>query len=417
MHKTVNVPDRPSSHEQFQEAYFECRSGKAMNFTTDTTFCFGNSSIRPVSPHLRQFVDSMDDDEESCTCKCQEGYHGKDCSQPEVIWRAFMTRKMNQANMEAFEPKPERIYYFIDSSALSLTTVEMQFIELHDLLDLLILCDEIRNHTNAVHGVTSNLEKFRYHQITGEHDNEFFMKKFKRKILILESKEKCSLNQSYKLFRQYMKSMGGARQLEANDILLFSSYDEILSRSAVQYLKWNSICLASQSIRFRLKYNVYGFYWQHPHKTVLSSAACQLHMLEKRYRNNVFTLLNATNDIMIIGDLNHYGGWFCQYCYDATDNIMQKVQRDRMIDSKSLNVIRTRHENEVNERHELNRYDSTSIESLISAGVYIDGKLELVRLHRYSEKCYAPMAVIAQDLKYESMLTNTYAHYDNDVEE
>lgn len=411
---TVDVLDQQSPHEQFYEAFFECRSGKAMNFTTDTTFCFGNSSIRPVSPHLRQFVDSMDDDEESCTCKCQEDYHGKDCSQPEVIWRAFMTRKLSQGDfMQNSEPKPERIYYFIDSSALSLTTVEMQFIELNDLIDLLILCDEVRNNTNAVHGVTSKREQFRYHQMSGEHDNGFFMKKFKQKILILESKEKCSLNHSYKLFRQHMNSINGVRKLEANDILLFSAYDEILSRSAIQYLKWNSNTLTSQSIRFRLKYNVYGFYWQHPDKTVLSGAACQLHVLEKRYRNNVSTLLNATTDVMIIGDLNHYGGWFCQYCYDSTDNIMQKVQRDRMIDPKSLNAIRTRHENDVIQRHE----HSTSIESLISAGVYTDGKLELVRLHRYSEKCYAPMAVTAQDLKYESMLTNTYAHYDNDVEE
>lgn len=412
----VDLPDRLSAHQMFLDAYFECRTGRPANFTVDEVFCFRNGSIRPVSPHLQQFVDSLDDDEEGCTCKCQEGYHGRDCGQPEVIWRAFMARKLSQTDyMHAAEPKPQRIYYFIDSSALSLTTVEMQFMELHDLVDLLILCDEIRNNTNAVHSVSSRADQFRYHQVSGEHDNAFFLNALKRKVLILESKEKCSPKQSYKLFRNHMTAADGSKRLRASDILLFSSYDEILSRSAVQYLKWNSNCLRSQSIRFRLKYNVYGFYWQHPDKTVVGSAACQLHWLEARYRNNVTALLNATAGAMIIGDLNHYGGWFCQYCYDSTDSIMQKVQRDRMIDPRAFNAMP--HDNAMDQRQALNRYDSTSIESLISAGVYVDGKLELIRLHRYSEKCYAPGHVNKLDLKYQSMLTNTYAHYDNVVDE
>lgn len=416
--QTMDMPERLTSHQPFLEAYFECRTGRAENFTAAATFCFGNSSIRPVAPHLQKFVDSMDEDEEDCVCKCQEHFHGKDCSQPEVMWRAFMARKLSQDDSSHdVEPQPGRIFYFIDSSALTLTTVEMQFMELHDLIDLLVLCDEIQNNTNAMHGVSSKRERFRYHQMSGEHDNGFFLNRWKQKILILESMEKCSSKQSYKLFRKYMSTMDESKRLEPSDILLFSASDEIVSRSAIQYLKWNSNCLKFQSIRFRLKYNVYGFYWQHPEKTVLSSAVCQLHMLEKRYRNDVAALVNATNDVMIIGDLNHYGGWFCQYCYDSTDNIMQKIQHDRMIHPKPLNAISSKHEIEKEERQELNRYDSTSIESLISAGVYIDGKLELMRLHRYSEKCYAPNVVISQDLKYESMLTNTYAHYDNDLEE
>lgn len=414
----VDMPDSSSTHHMFHDAYFECRTGKAMNFTTDELFCFRNSSIRPVSPHLRKFVDSLDDDDEPCTCKCQEGYHGRDCSQPEVIWRAFMTHKLSQTKyVQSMEPTPQRIYYFIDASALSLTTVEIQFLELHDSIDFLILCDEIRNNTNAVHSVSSRAEKFQYHQVSGEHDNEFFLNKLKRKILILDSKEKCSLQQSYKLFRNHVSTMGGSKRLKANDILLFSSVDEILSRSAIEYLKWNSYWLESQSIRFRLKYNVYGFYWQHPDRTVVGSAACQLHMLEKRYHNNVSALMNSTSDSMIIGDLNHYGGWFCQYCYESTDNIMQKIQRDRMIDPKYFDAMLPAHDDQKDQRQALHRYDSTSIESLISAGVYIDGKLELIRLHRYSEKCYAPNRVNRHDLKYQSMLTNTYAHYDNVVDE
>lgn len=417
-----------SSPEKFHHAYFECSSGNATDFTSDALFCFRNTSILPVSADLRKFVDSADEDEEDCMCKCQDGYHGRDCSQPEVIWRAFMTvhltkqiDDMNLSNQN--EPKPRRIYYLIDSSALSLTTVEIQFMELHDLIDLLILCDEVKNDTHAIHTVSSRHERFRYHQTSSEHNSNFFLKKMKRKILILETKQKCTPKIMYKMFRKYMnmwQNRDPTIDFSTNDIFLFSSYDEILSRQAIQYIKWNNGWLQAQPIRFRLKYTVYGFYWQHPMQTTLSSAACQLHVLDELYNSDPNVLLNVTNTGMIIGDLNHYGGWFCRYCYETTENIAQKIQRDRMLNLHLLNTNHNRNElnsNDVHQEQQPNKYDSASIEAFISAGVYIDGKIDLLRLHRYSDKYYAPNSVADNSWKYEQLLTNTYAHYDGDTDE
>lgn len=408
--------------DTFQHAYFDCRNGKPANFSADTLFCFRHGSVLPVNPSLRQMTDAFDEDED-CTCKCQAGFHGVSCNQPETVWRAFMAahllKRLNTEQMgatnEIAEPKARRIFYHIDSSALSLTTVEIQIKELHDLVDLFIFCDEIRNKATAVHGVSSKQERFRYHQQSSEHSSDFVLKKYKAKILIIETRHKCTPKTTYKLFRNQLPMLHG------DDIYMYSSYDEILNRQAVQYIKWNDNWLQSQPIRYRLKYTVYGFYWQHPMQTVLSSAACQLHVLDEHYKRDPIAVLNATG--MIIGDLNHYGGWFCQYCYDSTENIAQKVQRDRTMNATvGMSVLSSLLSNQFANRNDVaivahrspNQMDAAHIESLISAGVYVDGKLDLIRLHRYSDKYFAPDTVNEDSQQYEPLLTNTYAHYDGD---
>ncbi|XP_031624567.1 beta-1,4-mannosyl-glycoprotein 4-beta-N-acetylglucosaminyltransferase [Contarinia nasturtii] len=414
--------------QTFCDAFFECHTGKPANFTLDSLFCFRNSSVLPISATLRQMSDAFDDDDEDCVCKCQADFHGRDCSQPEVVWRAFMTSHITKkyekkiANFiehEENEPKPRRIFYHIDSSALSLTTIEIQVKELHDLIDLFIFCDEIRNANNAEHGVASKMDRFRYHQQSNEHGTNFFLKKLKSKILIVETKHKCTPKTTYKMFRNQIDSLQG------DEIYLYSSYDEILNRNAIQYAKWNSDWSQSQPLRFRLKYTVYGFYWQHPVQTVLGSAACQLHVLDEYYKKDPLALFNATTTGMIIGDLNHYGGWYCQYCYDSTENIAQKVQRDRTMNASmpifTNNLITNndviQQQQQQQQQRSPNQIDAPHIESLISAGVYVDGKLDLIRLHRYADKYYAPDTVTKESWKYESLLTNTYAHYDGDIDE
>lgn len=201
-----------------------------------------------------------------------------------------------------------------------------------------------------------------------------------------------------------------------NDVLLFSRADEILNRQAVAYLKWYNDWSQAQPIRFRLKYTVYGFYWQHPHHTVVASAACQLQVLDELYGGDPERLTTSKNAGMIIGDLNHFGGWFCQYCYDSPINIVQKLQLE-----KDLNVFDvsadTRDDDKSLKQKKPTIVDSNYIQSLISAGWLVDGKTNLLRLHRYSDKYYAPDYVTEKSWKYESMLTNVYAHYDNDIEE
>lgn len=426
--------------QTFRDAYFECHSGDApSNFSIDALYCFRNGSVLPVSSFLRKMSD-WNEEQEDCVCKCQVGYHGRDCSQPEVVWRAFITASsrsngqntIDESPLVQKEPKANRIYYLIESTALSLTTIEIQFMELDDLVDLYVLCDETRNGTTALHGVSSKHDQFRYHQQSVEHGTNYFLKRMKSKILILETRHKCTPKQMYKLFRHRMDAAATAQNadastlLNANDILLYSSYDEILNRQAIQYLKWNTNWSQSQPIRFRLKYTVYGFYWQHPMQTKLSSIACELHVIDELYDSDPLLAMKNTKTTtgMIIGDLNHYGGWFCQYCYESSVNILQKVQRDRMLNLQSPTnggmidkKLITNDVEQPSQQHQATQFDASYVESLVSAGVYVDEKLNLMRLHRYTDKYYAPDSVIERSWKYESLLTNTYAHYDGDIEE
>lgn len=396
--------------EKFENAFFRCYGESQSN---ETTYCFRNGSVD---------IESLDFDE--CTCKCHLQYHGKDCGQPEVVWRAFITARLSSKKVierytneaVAIEPpqrqQPFRIFYLIHSTALSLTTVEIQMMDLMDLVDVFILCDEIRNRTVEMNAETLKYRRFRYHQTSSEHRSDFFLKRFKTKILILETRQKCTPKWMYRTFRHKLDKFY-PNITNGNDILLFSSHDEILNRQAVMYTKWYNDWTRNQPIKFRLKYNVYGFYWQHPDQTVLRSGACQLHVMDEIFRGDPLRMQNSTETGLIFGDLNHSGGWFCQYCYESSIHIVQKLQMDRAMNvfggAKSANEA-----SGYKMQQQPSIVDANYIELLISAGLFIDGKLNLIRLHRFSDQYYAPAFVTDTSWKYESLLTNTYAHYDGD---
>lgn len=372
-------------------------------------YCYRNGSV--VSTNV---------EDNECSCLCQPEYHRKDCGQPEVFWRAFMTaRPSRNANElpEGDRRRPRRIIYLIHATALSLNTVEMQFLELNGLVDLLVLCDA---PVNATHQDLS----FKYHQTSYQHHGKFFLKQFQAKILILKASTGggCSPKAMYQMFRSHIEAndRNVSFPLKDDDVLVFSHADEILNRRAVKYLKWYNNWTQSQPIRFRLKHTVYGFFWQHPNTTRLSSGACQLCVLDELFKGDPEQMLLASEDGMIIGDLNHLGGWYCQYCHESALDIVRSLQFDRRLklfdepkEGKRLRAV-----NQVeNPPKKPSIIDSSYIQSLISAGVFVDGKLPLIRLHRFSDKYYAPDSVIDRSWKYESFLSNTYAHYDTDGDE
>lgn len=407
---------------RFETEFFLCQntsisSLQHINLKRDL-FCFRNGSVDIQREPAKDFNENP-----ICSCVCQPHYHGKDCGQPEVVWRAFMTshiaRSIKPKALEAI--KPNRLFYFVHSTIFSLTTVEIQFMELHDLIDLFILCDEIRNKTET-NEVNGKYNTFDYHQTSHGQHSPFFLKQFSKKILILQTRGKCTPNAMYKLFRKTVEDNNLANGsnvwngLNVNDVLLFSSYDEILNKQAIKYLKWYKDWTEIQPIKFRLKYTVYGFYWQHLSQTIVSSLACQLGVMDERYNGEPERMQQSSDFGMIIGDLNHYGGWFCQYCYESTIDIVHKLQAVNQL-FRSDTQPKERNPNNKLVKNHPNIIDSNYIESLISAGIFVDGKSTLIRLHRFSDKYYAPHYVANKSWKYESILSNTYAHYDGGDDE
>lgn len=100
---------------------------------------------------------------------------------------------------------------------------------------------------------------------------------------------------------------------------------------------------------------------------------------------------------LTVGDLNHYGGWLCELCYDPNDilNVIQTVSDFEEILSKSSNVI-----------------DIKYLEELIGEGIYIDGKTNLVKNNEDRDLYYSPSYVTNNSWKFDSLTINFYSKMD-----
>lgn len=322
-------------------------------------------------------------------CACQIDYHGLDCGQPEVLWRAFMTAKIPLNLSASSRQMPHKVFYMIRTSGASIETLEIQLMELMQVVDLFILCDDVGASMPKLQKQHSRDKdkQLKHHAKTG------FLKKFRYKILLLEdNRSMCTLKSMYKQFRNRLKS-GTVRD---DDILVVSNTDEILNWRPIKYFKWYDHW--PQPTRFRLKYTVYGYYWQHPESTRLGSGACQISVLEDVFKNDPERMMLTRKPGMIVGDLNHVGGWYCQYCYHP-ENIVKKL----LAEGQDIFV-----------HNRIQTIDGAYIESLISNGLFVDGKLGLTRLHRFADKYYAPEYITNSSWKYEGILSNVYATYDDD---
>lgn len=328
-------------------------------------------------------IQQTEDFQNETKCVCRPEWHGDDCGQPEVLWRSFMTSKFP---IHISQPRniPHRIYYFIQTNGINIETLEIQMMELIDIVDLYILCDR----KDLGNRESSESLKIRLNT-TG------LLKNYKDRIIILEAK-----NFGPKIkYKKFKKILQDATQTNVNldDVIMYSKADEILTRKAINYFKWYDNW--PQPVRFRLKYTVYGFFWQHPENTILSSAVGQLKTLEDVYKSNPERMLQTKRPGIIVGDLNHFGGWFCQYCYQLID-IVKQLEDEKKIVKFSFNQI----------------IDSSYIQDLISKGMYVDGKMGLIKIHRYADKYYMPEYVKNNSWKFDNIVMNLFSSWDDDTD-
>lgn len=227
------------------------------------------------------FRDGREPGDDNSLCKCKFDYHGKDCGQPEVLWRAFMTSKI-PLNLSSARREPHKIIYFIQTTIISMETLKIQIMELSDIVDLFVLCE-------------NRLAKNQPFQFNATE----FLKQIGRKIVVV-SDGKCTPKIVYKKFR---RGVGMEKGVTGDDVILFSNGDEILNWRAVKFFKWYDNW--PQPVRFRLKYTVYGYYWQHPQGTIIGSAAAQIRILDETFKRDPARMITTG---MIIGDLNYVGG-------------------------------------------------------------------------------------------------------------
>lgn len=319
-------------------------------------------------------------------CTCKQGWHGNDCGQPEVVWRGIMSSKKNLKLKQ--RNKLRRIIYNFNIKNYNTDIIESIIDELYHVVDLFVICD---------------------YSDDNDDDNNYRHKLDKGLLINKQSKilyinlNKRIINKPSRLIMKYIwsKIFSVVKNLNDDDIYITSEPEEILNWRALMFLKiydgW------PEPIAFRLRYSVFGFFWIHPNKTKINIGACTISMVNNHLNNNQILIQNEFNERdkydLIIGDLNHYGGWYCQYCQSPA-NILLSLKK------KNDNYLKN------NQKYNRNNIDVLFIEDLIGTGLLFDGKTMLKRAYKSRDSYYAPESLLNNNYKYDWLVENFYAKLD-----
>ncbi|KAH8262125.1 hypothetical protein KR038_000212 [Drosophila bunnanda] len=318
-------------------------------------------------------------------CKCASGWHGRDCGQPEIIWRALMTHSRTSKRggstplqlVEASSSSLHRLFYLLELGAwehISLELLELQIRALLEVVDYFL-----------VYYVSNGSKERSLESLLGRQTNYMLFR--------CSSESNCSSSLAYSHFKRQLWLQCGL-QMQAQDLLLHGDSRAVYAPTALKFLKYYAKDVLP--LRFRLKYNVYGFYWQHPKKTLLSGVISSLGHLHNSAQLDAHRLQRIATGTL--GDLNHYGGWSCELCLPPEQIVLrlQGASQQQQLPVKLPNDTRNAH------------IDATYMQQLIANGVHIDGTTQLVRLREQSEKYYAPEEALRHSSQFGQLLVNLY---------
>ena len=341
--------------------------------TYNTTLCFKDGTDDP----------RMQEEKNVKKCVCLHGWHGTDCGQPEVVWRAIMASKQNIKLK--LRRASRRIIYTFNVNDYNSAIAEVIVEELYRVIDYFVICDFSNAEDNFRHKLAKGL--------LGPQQN---------KIIYVNIAAKA--RKPGRVISKYIwdRVNGIVKNMRDDDIYVTTEAEQILNSRALMFLKlydgW------PQPIGFRLRWSVFGFYWQHPSKTMITVGASTIGLTREAYRTNSMVLQGEFQDEtserdvlgLVIGDLNHYGGWYCNYC-QAPANIIISLS----CDTKKAKQL----------RYDKNA-DVAYIEDLIGTGVWLNGKTNLLRAYKSREMYFAPNTVLANTWKYDWLVENFYAKLD-----
>lgn len=311
---------------------------------------------------------SMDRSKNSWNCDCKIGWHGAECGQPEVVWRALLTNKQ-KLKVKGPMKYSRRMLYIFQVNEFMENIIDIRINELDEVIDLFILFE---NNGNRIEKLLKN----------------GFLKKYHKKIIYIRN---TLLKDLYNTIASSISS------LENNDIIVISTSMEIPNKLALGFLKYYDNW--PEPISFRLRWSVFGFFWKHPNKTKTEGIACSVKYMKKVFDSNFVNLYESKSNLgLVLGDLNHYGGWYCEYCMDPIQII--KFAKERNLELVKWKELKK------------NQIDVSYVEDLIGNGLYIDGKTELERSRKYRDNYFAPTSVSDNSMKYDFLLMNLYTKLD-----
>ncbi|XP_036329330.1 beta-1,4-mannosyl-glycoprotein 4-beta-N-acetylglucosaminyltransferase [Rhagoletis pomonella] len=365
-------------------------------------WCFREGSFDEYSTRPNGDTSQSDElfrGEEDTECKCRTGWHGRDCGQPEIIWRALLKAKSQvRLRKPSDTVDSNQLVYFLEGNFFNLDLLDLQISALTDIVDFFIIFVK-QTHGNLKplkHCLKEKLAASKY--LLFLCDNQYLTKN-----------GNCTTEKAYEYFRQQM----GLKQLplvvKPTDLLLYTNDRVLPSRQALQFLKYYATDV--RSIPFRLKYAVYGFYWQHPEQTQLNGFVSSFVHVDKTSVNGrdpskiMQRIVKESTQppLFVIGDLNHFGGWLCKYCQQP-EEIVAELHAESKFSSQ------------VQFPNAVLNIDVAYLQKLIATGIYVDGKTQLLRIRRYSDKYYSPAIAEAEKAKYGNLLVNLYESFDDEIE-
>lgn len=384
------------------------RTGLLPELDNDSLWCFRKGSIDELSQissdEVAQDV-ALSGEEGNTQCKCRAGWHGRDCGQPEVMWRALLTSKSHFRLQRPTKTRdPNRLIYLLEGNFFNLDLLDLQIWMLTDIVDYFVLFVKPaqKDLKTIEHWLRETLTTKNY--MIYQCDQEYTLKK-----------GNCTIKQAYTHFRQQLKQKQlQLLPLKSTDLLLYTDDRVLPSPEALQFLKYYAKDV--RNVLFRLKYVVYGFYWQHPKQTYLNGLISSFVHVDNPSQINggerdpakilEISLTESGHPApFVIGDLNHFGGWFCKYCQQPEEIVAE-------LHAETCSLMQVQFEDTVRNHN----IDMAYLQKLIATGVYVDRKTQLLRNRRYSDKYYAPALAETDNSKYGNLLVNLYESFDDDIE-
>jgi len=345
------------------------------------TDCFNRGTLVKMSKALQR-------------CVCRRDYFGENCGIPGSVWFGSLTDK--EKRLLKLRSTPRRIV-----SAL-IVNHEFEFFEARikdhfDEVDVfLILESRFTAHGDAKAplffpklqaGWLSDYQHKMFHVYL-----DFFHEKGRSDGWFADGYPRVYLGE------QGLPRLHG---LEPEDIIIYNDADEIPNRSTIEFLKYYEGY--AEPIAFNFRWTIFGYYWLSTDSSgneqltqVTGAASWQL--VHHVFNNNIWEVRqfkdssnqqsaaehNVTIGKWTIGDIGHYAGFHCSWCF-STPDIQNKLKSAQSEDKPRWGDY-------------ADRLDPDFIDNLRETGTWFDkkGKFNMVE--------FAPHYVLQNYAAFRSLL-------------
>lgn len=112
--------------------WFKLVESSSLYIDFNTSLCYKHGSDLKVMKQSKNVI---------WKCKCLNGWHGSDCAQPEVIWRALLAYR-KPIQLKGPRKYLRRIIYLLEVDEFAETSVEIRINDLNSSIDLFVLYED-----------------------------------------------------------------------------------------------------------------------------------------------------------------------------------------------------------------------------------------------------------------------------------